>query len=281
MPAKISLLHATYRRTDGALEIKQAWLATADHPELIEYIFGMDSDDDVSLLETVGHPRIVCPPGGEWVTSVRNWNAAASLASGDLLMAVSDDLFPPQGWDTRLRKVCHGLDASTIAFAIKVGDSPKVNDVLMRHPVVSRRFYQTLGFFSDSYHGVFCDQDITVRAFRLAVILDGRTLRLEHRHPKLDASIELSESTRRVHAASEYEYARRVFKESWTPIQRGTRVRLVRGGQRAFSSPLGPTLLRFTRRFLLIVGTLEYYTRRAVGATRRLRSRLPGSQVDR
>src|SRR5687767_14490201 len=121
----ISLLHATFHRQGGPLEIKDAWLASADHPERVEYIFAMDADDIATVGRTEGHHRVVSPAGDGRVTSVRNWNAAAALATGDLLMVIADDLFPAPGWDTALLSLIGPLDPSVVSYTVKVGDSPE------------------------------------------------------------------------------------------------------------------------------------------------------------
>ena len=77
----------------------------------------------------------------------------------------------------------------TTRFAVKLADSPTKNDTLLRHPVVSHAFYARHGLFSPSYDGLYCDKDLTTRAFWRAVILDGRSLALEHSHPSLDPRV--------------------------------------------------------------------------------------------
>src|SRR6476646_7802668 len=95
MIGRISLLHATYRAGQIALEGRDAWLARAGDPEQIEHIFAFDADDELSA----GFDGVASPPR-DGVTAVRNWNAAAAVATGDLLVTIADDLLPCEGWDT-------------------------------------------------------------------------------------------------------------------------------------------------------------------------------------
>lgn len=227
MTPKISLLHATYHREGGPLHVKKTWIERAARPELIEYIFAMDCDDTETFLQTEGHHRVVGPSGGGHVTAVRNWNAAAAEARGDLLMVIADDLFPPQDWDTTLVRLIEPLDPVSTPFAVKITDSPHEADVLLRHPVVSRAYYRLHGLFSADYHGVYCDEDITTRAFWRAVILDGRSLVFEHRHPTLDASVVRSVSQSRVNNVQEFRRGKEIYIASWTRRQRKSRKRLI------------------------------------------------------
>ena len=200
---RISLLHATYRRVGGPLEIRDAWLGQAADPDSVEYLVSMDADDLATVALTEGLPRLVNPGGEGEVTAVRNWNAAASAAQGDLLVVIADDLFPPQGWDRALIEIIGRLNPSRTPFVVKVADSPKLGDILLRHPVASRAFYNRFGLFSPSYRGVYCDDDFTARAYWNSVILDGRSLQLEHRHPDLTERVAFSESHDRLNRRDE------------------------------------------------------------------------------
>lgn len=180
----ISLLHPTFRAGERALDVRRNWLERAAVPSRVEHVFSLDEDDAVSLAATNGLNRVVNPaaPG---VTAVRNWNAAAKAASGDLLFAIADDLTPPAGWDVTLDRTIGRLDPRRMSFAVRVADIEPSTDSrpwLMRQPVVSRRYYEELGLFDGEYTGLFCDDDITLRSFWHAVVLDGTSLVLRHRH---------------------------------------------------------------------------------------------------
>lgn len=224
---KISLLHATHCRPGGPVPVKRTWLEHANHPDLVEYIFSMDANDPESVTATDGHSRVVNAPRQGSVTAVRNWNAAAEIATGDLLMVVADDVYPPPGWDASLRQSIGTLDPQSVDFAVKVADGPGRN-MLLRHPVISRAFYRRFGLFSDDYRGLYCDNDLTVRAFWHSVILDGRSLELEHRHPTLRVTDGASASHRRMNTVEEQRFGRRVFVTSWPRRQRTAPILLTR-----------------------------------------------------
>src|SRR5438045_7091802 len=118
---RISLLHATHRREGGPLEIKRAWLEAAAEPSNVEYVFSLDEDDTASVAATEGQIRVV-NPATTAVTSVRNWNAAAAAASGELLFVIADDLFPPAEWDTDVIAMLGRLDHCRGMFAIMAQD---------------------------------------------------------------------------------------------------------------------------------------------------------------
>lgn len=229
----ISLLHATYRAGRAALAVKRRWLDAAAMPSLVEHIFSLDEDDEISLEATVGHERVVNPATPS-VTAVRNWNAAAAHASGGVLMVIADDLVPPAAWDRTLREVIGDLDPGRFAFAVKVGDGAREQDprpTLLRHPVLSRRFYDRWGLFDPRFRGLLCDDDLSVRAFRSAVVLDGSRLALEHRHPRIEPRPP-TESQQRIGTADELRYGVEQFRAKWSVRQRTV-------AQRFFTPPPG------------------------------------------
>ena len=146
-PPTIALLHATYHRPGGVGPLRDAWLGRADRADLVDYIVAMDGDDP-AVRDTAGWHRVVGPPSDGTVSAVRNWNAAAAASSADLLVVLADDLFPEPGWDTTLRRMLDGWDPQAVAYAVKITDSPDPDDALLRHPIVSRRFYVTSGLFA-------------------------------------------------------------------------------------------------------------------------------------
>ena len=265
----ISLLHATYHRAGGPLIVRDAWLARADNPGDIEYVFAMDADDHASIKDTDGCLRVIGQPAIGMVTAVRNWNNAAAAATGDLLMVIADDLFPPQGWDSALRELIAALDPEDVDFAVKLRDSTNRSGVLLRHPVISRAFYEQHGLFDDAYRGVYCDDDITTRAFWRAAILDGRSIVLEHHHPGSDKTVQPSASQSRINTESEYRHGREHYHATWSKQKRAARIRLVTS---VGSSQLDSSVLRRIARRNRALEIVVYKPRQVRAALKHPRS---------
>jgi hypothetical protein len=68
---------------------------------------------------------------------VANWNTAAALSTGEILLVIADDLTPPQGWDEQVEK----LPAGDKEWACYVPDTVR-SDGLMCHPILSRAALQ-------------------------------------------------------------------------------------------------------------------------------------------
>jgi SAM-dependent methyltransferase len=255
---RVSLLHATHRRERGPLEVKAAWEERATAPQSVEHIFAMDADDAETIAATEGHLRVISPSLPGKVTAVRNWNAAAQIATGDLLFVIADDLFPPQDWDAKLGEIVRGLDPALTSFAVKVADFPGDRHHLLRHPVVSRKFFDEFGLFSNSYEGVYCDDDITTRAFWKAVIVDGRSLALDHRRGPIDRGTP-SASQVRINSTDQHRRGRETFVKSWPRSKRTSAVRLLAPGRLHHATP--PRIRLIQAGFRLRATTAYWLTR--------------------
>lgn len=214
----ISLLHATYLSDSNPLDHRDLWLDRAELPARIDYVVAMNEEDHRAVASTQGVARILSKPRDKYSTAVQNWNAAAQLARGELLFVISDDLHPPQGWDTAIEALVKRYNPLVDEFAIKIQDSPSDLDTLLRHPIISRAFYQTFGLFDSNFRGVFCDNDITMRAYLSSRILDGRSVRFEHAHPHFDQNIPESMSHAKINTPEECDFGNERFRKKFSPV---------------------------------------------------------------
>jgi len=145
----ISLLHAT-ARTQAAQDCQKLWLERAENASNIEIITCVDHDDSACRK---AFPDAVLNHGQGVVPA---WNEAAKHATGDILIALDDDWQPPHSWDQIIESyMCNGADI------LHVGDKHR-KDQLICHPIVSQRFYDSMGyFFHPSFRSVYCDNHIT------------------------------------------------------------------------------------------------------------------------
>lgn len=175
----ITVLHATRHRPEQAKRMRQVWLDAALHPESIEYIFALDSDDPASLAQLESHGRcIVTPPGGGIVKAI---NAAAAAAKGRILVMAADDCTPPKHWDREILAALKGQMHEPRVLWTSDGYS---NQPVITHPIMTRAFYQQQGyFFCPEYPHLFCDTELTVRASAAGQVIDARHLTFRHDHP--------------------------------------------------------------------------------------------------
>lgn len=195
---KISLLHATRGRPQQALEIRERWLDRAENADAVEHIFALDADDDAGIALACYRHVIQETPGGP----VGAWNLAAAASSGQILVQVSDDMIPPQGWD---RSILERLTTPYLSTSLgpprPLGESikivpvleiPKVlrvsdghrTDGLIVLAIVTRAWVQQQGYlFHPAFFSMFSDNWLTESAQRAGAIIEAPDLVFEHQHP--------------------------------------------------------------------------------------------------
>ena len=202
MTPTFSLLHASFGRPEKAIATRALWISRATDPDVIEYIFALNSDDPTDAENL----RVRCLAG--FATSAENlglwwprfvvsdfhgsapaWDAAAKESNGNLLVQVSDDFVPPQNYDQLILDAIvnrgGGLDWDTKAIVVRVGEHFRRDD-LMTMFVCSRAYYKLQGYFLfPEYRSVFSDDDATIRAVAaerdgVCQIIDARDVVFRH-----------------------------------------------------------------------------------------------------
>lgn len=215
---RFSLLHATRGTPQRAIETRNRWLTTANKPEDVEHIFGYQSDDAASA-ELIGQNStlnsVTTTPPPDWASSsVANWNAAASISTGDWLIVIADDLFPTPDWDALLASDIAETPNPTQPLAIQAHDGIN-SDWLLRHPIVNRSLYDARGFiFHPDFYGVFCDNDLTAWCCKDARIALARHFSVRHVHP-ISGARKHDEITRLQNSERAYQYGEKMMRKHW------------------------------------------------------------------
>jgi glycosyltransferase involved in cell wall biosynthesis len=177
--AKISLLHATRGRPAQAWRCRMNWLRAADNPDAIEHIFGLDQGEYASLplanvRHAVNHPIAGHGPVGAW-------NAAATVAKGEVMIQLSDDWEPFQGWDTA---ILSSIGDTTKPAVLAVSDGNRKDDLLCMAILTRARYKQQGYLFHPEFFSMYSDNWFSECAFRDGVVIDARErITFEHLHP--------------------------------------------------------------------------------------------------
>lgn len=175
----ISLIHATRGRPSKAWEARKTWLERANNANRVEHIFGLDADDKDSAVLAVGRHVWTDGKGGP----VAAWNAAAMIASGRLLVQLSDDWLPPFGWDDMLlAAVGERLNGEAV---VAISDGARTDDLLCMAILTKERWKKQGGFmFHPAFFSMYSDNWFSHCAFRDGVVIDKRdSIVFEHLHP--------------------------------------------------------------------------------------------------
>jgi hypothetical protein len=110
---------------------------------------------------------------------VQATNHAARLASGDILLYLSDDFDCPQQWDDEIAKVAPPQPE----YMIWVNDCVQGMNTVLTIPIMSKGLYQALGYFwHPDYLSMWVDVDLWHVCKRRNVLVLAHHLRFEHKH---------------------------------------------------------------------------------------------------
>lgn len=159
MARKISILCPTRGRPEGCRQMVESALETADNPDNIEVCIYVDLDDP--RLEN-GYRQWVenwftnqlIAIFGEPIGVGRSWNRLLKSCSGDLIMMGNDDQrFVTGGWDTKLDDIVGEYPDEIFCAWFEDGIQHGNHCAF---PIVSRKWTDTLGFFTPECFRFFC-----------------------------------------------------------------------------------------------------------------------------
>jgi len=190
----ISIIHATLGRPEEALRIREMWLSRANHPENVEYIFGLHSWDAPSIRHLGGFVHSVTDQKG----SATNYDVAAAMATGIIIVQAQDDCYPPDGWDDALIEII-ATPYHPVFVAPNDGhrsDRLSVNTIMTRAymDIKADRDPGETGFFHRGYATVYPDTENSFRAIQdaesgVCQYRDARDFVLFHDHPAFNPEI--------------------------------------------------------------------------------------------
>jgi predicted O-methyltransferase YrrM len=178
---KISLIHATRGRVKMAIETRRAWLNSADNPNAVEHIFGLDLDDPTAFYLSVHNHAFVSGADGP----VAAWNRAADKSRGEILVQLSDDWEPVQGWDTMILDAFEeALGGTNKQGVLAVSDGNR-NDDLLCMAIMTRPRYKAQGhMFHPEFFSMYSDNWFSDCAWGDGIVVDARqSIRFNHAHP--------------------------------------------------------------------------------------------------
>lgn len=197
------------------------WLERAADHDNIEYIFACEEgdkppfgpDDALSLAQNL---RIVT---GNFGGSAPAWNAAHKESKGKVILQVSDDVEPPQGFDRMLLERIADLNKPTV-IAVSDGYRKGAHGGLMTTAICTRAYCELEGhFICPLYMSMYSDDDFTIRAKAHAAageatLIDARDFVFLHRHAIHDrANVPWDATYSHTGSAEAYAHGLRLFNE--------------------------------------------------------------------
>ena len=181
----ISLIHPSRGRPHKAYDTALEWLTMAGTP--VEYIISLDIDDPAlqSYLKKFMTKRQVIAENKSVVEATNN---AAKVATGDILLYLSDDFKCFENWGRVIESEFHWYrDQPTL---LKVDDCLQTFDKeIVTIPIMNRALYETLGYFwHPGYKSMFVDEHLYHRAKKLGALQLAPHIQFEHCHVSVGKS---------------------------------------------------------------------------------------------
>jgi hypothetical protein len=114
--------------------------------------------------------------------SVDATNHAAACSVGRVLVVISDDIYPCNGWDQELKKIGHLWSDKECVVRVRTGGTADQRG-LMAVQILNRRRYERLGYlFHPSYISMYADDDYSLHAERDGVVVNAPHILMRHEH---------------------------------------------------------------------------------------------------
>lgn len=184
---KITLLHPSRGRAQEARKAINNWFSKSSKVIQIEYILSIDNDDIQADTYKYIAPKSAVNFKSYLLISTNNsvveaTNKAAEIATGDILIYLSDDFNCPSNWDLQILEAV--VNYPSRPWLLKVDDClQKFTADVLTIPIMSRKLYQKLGYFwHPSYKSMFVDQDLYYVCKNNNWMIMAPHLKFEHMH---------------------------------------------------------------------------------------------------
>lgn len=179
---KISLIHPSRGRAMKAYHTFMNWLNCSSLMFEIEHVLSLDNDDTQFLKYKMLFTRSVILENDN-SSLVEATNRAASVATGDILIYLSDDFVCPADWDEKIVSIflSHGMEKPLV---LKTDDGLQKFEVdIVTIPIMNRALYTKLGYlWHPQYKSMFVDQDLYWTCKNNNWLLEVPTLLFPHHH---------------------------------------------------------------------------------------------------
>lgn len=183
---KISIIHPSRSRAEQADYTAAQWFNKSDGK--FEYILSIDETDPElpkykelfnTTFNNCGKIQRIYPKRpliSDNKSAIEAINNAAKIATGDLLIVVSDDFDCPEHWDTLLLDALNGKSD----FIVKTQDG--LQPTLITLPIMDRVYYNRFGYiYHPDYLHMHCDEEMTIVGHMLGKVINLDLL-FSHNH---------------------------------------------------------------------------------------------------
>lgn len=154
---KISILHPSRGRPQKAFETTKKWIENAGCE--IEYILSLDWTDHELFVykelyfEIQSNGQVITNHNRSAIDAINN---AAKIATGDILIVLSDDFDCPKDWGKQIIEATQGKTD----WILKTPDG--IQRWIITMPIMDRVYYNRFGYiYFPEYLHMFCDTELS------------------------------------------------------------------------------------------------------------------------
>ena len=209
MDRRISIIHPSFGRSEQAVFCHHQWVMAETNYDEIEWIISLSSNDpDADDYYRVFDNEPVTIIMGDSTNMVQASNAAAERSQGDILVLVSDDMFPPIGWDTKLIERFDAYGDEPVVLQVFDG----IRSDIVTLPIMNRLAYEKLGYlYHPAYISMFADNDLAETARKHGFYRVDKNLEFDHRHYTVGKS-KLDKTYQKENSKIAWDHGQRVFE---------------------------------------------------------------------
>ncbi len=171
----ISLIHPSWGRPVKGYDTAKKWIDQAGVK--VEHIFSLDDSDAYAQSYKILDKLIIRNNR----SVVQAANRAAEIATGEILIYLSDDFNCFPNWGVTIEAICQHYQGE---YLIKVHDGlQRFEAEVLTIPIMSKYLYKSLGYFyHPSYLSMWVDVDLYHTCKNRGVIKNHREVTFEHQH---------------------------------------------------------------------------------------------------
>lgn len=175
----ISIIHPSLGRPVQARKCYDHWMQTCSGEHEIEWIVSLNrSDTELENYEQcfIGAKVVLLRTNSS--NMVQATNQAAKVCAGELLILVSDDMWSPEMWDSRILHKYEMIDGAGI---LQVFDGITAQKLTI--PIMNRLAYLKLGYmYHPEYISMYADDDLRKTALKHDMLYNATDIVIEHKH---------------------------------------------------------------------------------------------------
>lgn len=184
-----SLLYTT-ARLNLIPSVINRWLESI-HNSNFEIIIVTDND----YFTEEQYSNVKFKTNNSFKNCVTGWNLCAKHSSNEILIQISDDLYPPANWDYYISETIRLNGGIHENIALNFLDERKCKNAVY-HPIITRECYLNTGYiYPEDFESMFCDNWFYLYHSKYSKLIENNNIFWNHEHRTTSTKAVIDEVT--------------------------------------------------------------------------------------